>query len=737
MPQIPLFETHNSNDSGTPKASLSWTACEPYWEDLLETRIFLKEGVRTPIENKGDVKTNVKIDFYTSSATELQIKNFTENKFIKLNGETKNSVNINTNFGVKQITSKQMVLNVINDGHDLRYVSFIESLNFFLAVGARGTIQKSVDGINWESVSIMGSYKTFSSLVYAKELNLIIAICNDGIFSSVDGETWTNSWTQNYGGTSICYSSELHLFVVVGSHSGNGHVLTSTDGITWNRTLIGIQGEFYGVTYSSVLGLFVAVGKTGLICTSPDGINWTERTSNVTQDLSSVIYVVTLGKFIAVGGGYRSSTEVTSPDGINWTEISITPSSSLKQIIYVETMNSFVAVSGGEGGGIYSSVDGEHWTLRKESRVQYAFYSVCYSSKLGMFIAVGSEGSKYTSIDEINWEQRTSEYESMLNAITYSKKLNLFIACSGEYYYYLTSHDGINWVKRYFGSAIYIYGIVYSESLGLFVAVGKDRTVAYSVDGISWTSQTLFPSEYQNTSFKSVVYSRLLNLFVLVGEDGYIFTSPNGVDWTERTSGVSADLNSITYSESLNLFVAVGGDGEHDVIITSPDGINWTTRYSEVGYYLYSVTISESLGLFVAVGSSVLVSYGGVNWTKHGSYSHESIAYSEKLGLFIAGGYIYFDTSSDGVNWVNSSSTANGRILSILYSEMLESFIMVGENGIILLSSFSLSENQISKLSEDSDMAFGLEVGMNELLVSSLSGHVNSSIVFKQKYLGV
>ena len=39
--QIPLFPTHNSNDSGTPKASLAWTACEPYWEDLEETEAII------------------------------------------------------------------------------------------------------------------------------------------------------------------------------------------------------------------------------------------------------------------------------------------------------------------------------------------------------------------------------------------------------------------------------------------------------------------------------------------------------------------------------------------------------------------------------------------------------------------------------------------------------------------------------------------------------------------------
>ena len=45
VPQIPLFETHNSDTVGTPKASLTWTACSPYWEDLEETVVELTRGL--------------------------------------------------------------------------------------------------------------------------------------------------------------------------------------------------------------------------------------------------------------------------------------------------------------------------------------------------------------------------------------------------------------------------------------------------------------------------------------------------------------------------------------------------------------------------------------------------------------------------------------------------------------------------------------------------------------------
>ena len=39
LAQMPVFPTHNSDKAGTPKASLSWTACDPYWEDLEETSV--------------------------------------------------------------------------------------------------------------------------------------------------------------------------------------------------------------------------------------------------------------------------------------------------------------------------------------------------------------------------------------------------------------------------------------------------------------------------------------------------------------------------------------------------------------------------------------------------------------------------------------------------------------------------------------------------------------------------
>ena len=93
VPQIPLFENHNSNDSGTPKASLTWIACEPCWEDLEETIVGLQEGKSVIVRNKGDCAVGVKIALSYSLGGDEQLKteiveNVSTRKKIKIQSES-------------------------------------------------------------------------------------------------------------------------------------------------------------------------------------------------------------------------------------------------------------------------------------------------------------------------------------------------------------------------------------------------------------------------------------------------------------------------------------------------------------------------------------------------------------------------------------------------------------------------------------------------------------------------
>ena len=111
--QIPLFETHNSNDSGTPKASLSWVANEPYWEDLEETVVAIS-GLNT-IQNEGDVSAQVEI-LIPTSASNPSIVSHRNKKNIKLIGDYVNSIDINTNLGQKYIKENILDISWLNGG---------------------------------------------------------------------------------------------------------------------------------------------------------------------------------------------------------------------------------------------------------------------------------------------------------------------------------------------------------------------------------------------------------------------------------------------------------------------------------------------------------------------------------------------------------------------------------------------------------------------------------------------
>ena len=222
VPQLPIFENKNSNDAGTLKASVVFSCPSPYWEDLEETSIFLKAGARQKIENNGDVPTGIKIDFFTNNVTNPQVKNFTENKFIKLNGNFTNGINMNTNVGQKQITAEELIFNLSNIGSELYSVTYSESLGLFVVVGYGGIILTSSDGVTWTSRT-----SGFSSELY-----------------------------------SVTYSESLGLFIAVGS---SGTILTSSNGVNWISKTSGVTTILRSATYSKNLGLFVVVGAGGTI----------------------------------------------------------------------------------------------------------------------------------------------------------------------------------------------------------------------------------------------------------------------------------------------------------------------------------------------------------------------------------------------------------------------------------------------------------------------------------------
>ena len=137
---------------------------------------------------------------------------------------------------------------------------------------------------------------------------------------------------------SVTYGNGLYVI------STNGSILTSVNGVTWNKQTV--STDLYKVTYGN--GIFVGVGMGGAIFTSEDGQTWTSRNSTVNTKLDEVKYDEQ--GFKAVGD---AGVIVTSKDGITWSKQESPVSSTLRDI--ASSGNEVVAV--GQEGIILRSLN--------------------------------------------------------------------------------------------------------------------------------------------------------------------------------------------------------------------------------------------------------------------------------------------------------------------------------------------------------------------------------------------
>ena len=277
IPQLPIFENKNSNDSGTLKASLSWTAPEVYWEDVEESAVNMGSFTEYTVKNEGDIPCQIKMEVANWNTPNFAVRNGRQRIALK-NINDCDKIFINTNMGEKSVIKEEEAWRVSGFGGHITGITYSEPLGLFVAVGYGGTILTSLDGVTWSN-RISGVSASLYGIVYSEPLGLFVAVGDSGsISTSPDGVTWSSrtSGVVSVVLRDITYSESLGLFVVVGS---SGTILTSPSGVTWSSQTSGVSAILNGITYSDPLGLFVVVGNSGTILytqTIPD-INIIDR----------------------------------------------------------------------------------------------------------------------------------------------------------------------------------------------------------------------------------------------------------------------------------------------------------------------------------------------------------------------------------------------------------------------------------------------------------------------------
>lgn len=743
VPQIPIFETHNSNDSGTPKASLSWTACEPYWEDLQETEISIPPGQEYKIENEGDVDTEINCDLllYGSVTTNPLIKNNSTNKKIELDGDFSNDIEINTKKGEKSVNEIIKNYNMYNFNSRLYLVYFSEQQKL-IGFDERGNVFETKDLKKW-------NYVTSNGFVVHNHIkdgdSYVVEGTNIGAAGNATYRT-TDFINYTYLGTSGGYGIVKNGNTYVSVGWNNVYVGTDLTNLTLIHPIQDKQLRLKSVTYSSELNLYCAVGEyygsntPPCVIISSDGYSWQEITSDVFPELgdfSGVVYAE--GKFVVFSRRHIYS----SSDGINWVENYTTPLAFqyVNDIVYVNGTWVVSMITSGKLQ-IITSVDSlssfndfvENENI-KSNIDSITYHYLFYIQEIGLIFYSSSSSLSSFTLSYSDSFEIIFLYQSIQGGGGPSKRQGIYV--NGEYLlaggnYLFISEDGFNWNSNFIGDYNFS-SICYAKNLNLYLVCGGGYIYASS-DLINW-------SEIHNTSnnIKTIVYDKYRELIMCIGENGTLLTSSDANTWNSIDLGVTYELRDIAVRQDKILII--GGTNE---IVYSEDGVNWLTQ-TIPNATMSSITCSDKCFCIPTSESyyGIRYSYDGINWVtvslsgeQYYSPIFRFITYNEKTKLFYAIASLYMKSgrlglfiSEDLQNW---DLLIFGRVSGnpFMFSEEDNNIII--NDSAILFNDNESKINIIDSLTPDSNMNFVLKEGENRIL-----SNAKVILTYRQKYIGV
>lgn len=709
IPNPPVIKNKNSNEKGTVKASVSFTACGVYWEDVEETVVELKSGIHKNIVNAGDVPCGVKVD----------IQNVNNNFIFKINDTFVNVsdinsypfVSLNSNKGEKSLIGKKLNFHPICNIEGVFDISYSSKRDeFYIATSSNLFLTKDLK--HFETLNKISSYSCVT--YYCDELDRLFLFEGSQLrYSDDNGLNFTEiPWEYTQVSSMVYGNGKL---VAVGTDYSI--YVSSDNGLTWTRVQTGINYLYDKIIYKN--GLFIAEGgfgrTSGIISVSSDGINWS--TSYYNRALWDIDFSDDLQLFVAVGNdGYT----VYSSDGINWTVNWLTDTEDMMCVKYIPWLNSFVA----SGIKNYFSSDGINWEEKGEGITSISGDS-CY-------ISISDNGNilAFVKNQELKYSLNCEKYfyfnslDFSINDSIFSNKLNKFIivgvkdGLSGRI---SISSDGINWEKTTSPGTNLLTNIIECGSY-FFVVERTDSniTIYKSSDLNTWESV------FSGTgAFSSIATNGNLIIFRLEG--AFYTSSDYGQTW--KITSTENAINSICYSESKQVFIATGNNG---IILSSVDGINWEEKTSPTSNDITKVKECNN-NIFVISENYVYTSTDFDNWS--------TLEFSINTSV---DDLIFYSKNSCYLFGTNSGIYVSFDLQNVVFAQhySLNMFVQNTEKllGICLkmVSEINfLDFNVIDKVLRDSNFNLQLENGKNEVFLQKCLSTTIARLTYRQKYLGV
>lgn len=240
----------------------------------------------------------------------------------------------------------------------------------YVAVGEKGYVTMSSDGVNWSTPKQVGS-SDWNAIVYGNGKFVSVGTRGTAAYST-NGVDWTT----------------FNLSKAAGS-TGSG-TETEWNGITFNN------GKFIAVGAYTTSSVYDYLGYT---TTSKDALEWTGSKQISTSRLLDVQYGED-GYYVTVGGKIHTGKTPAyyTTNGLEW----LTKIVSWDDLTFNSvSFGNGVWVTVGNNGriGTIENIVEDRWSVQTVG--SNAWNNVIYSN--GKFLAVGNQGYITSSIDGINW----------------------------------------------------------------------------------------------------------------------------------------------------------------------------------------------------------------------------------------------------------------------------------------------------------------------------------------------
>jgi hypothetical protein len=495
----------------------------------------------------------------------------------------------------------------------------------------------SYNGINWTGLGtayITSPYclglnsRRLNSITFQRNLTIVGGQGTNTLAYSLNGINWTGITNSVF--SVQCNAISYNGRIWVGGGYGANTLAFSKDGLTWYGLGANIFSTYgYRSIWNSKLSIWVCPGVgINSMAYSYDGMTWIRSPSNpFSSGGSSVTNSASL--MVAVGGGVN--TFAYSTNGITWTGIG---NPIITTVGYGIATNGSLWVALGQSGSagkIAYSYNGTIWKDTGYSGFTTTGRAVAWNGSMWVAVGQGTNSTAY-SYDGITWQSGTNIFTGPYGGLGVCWNGTCWIVAGTPGTYSMAySYDGINWVgsagTSLFSTLAYDVTSNYNVKPIPFIqhptlALGSGSvTMAYSPDGISWTS-------LGNTPFSTQANCAFWNgtIWLAGGEGGNTMAySYDGVQWTGISSAFSpfsTTTRGLAYNG--NIWVAVGTSDTTSTVAYSYDAKTWTnitvtvyanTMFKSVTWNgrCFMILYGFQAGNPITVGGAT--SIDGINWT--------------------------------------------------------------------------------------------------------------------------